>query len=162
MDNAEIEFLYRKYGRMVLRRAQAILSDAQAAQDVMHEVFLNVLRTPAAFRRESSPVTWLYRATTNQCLNALRSGRRRSAALALGEARSSAPGSPDARVELTQLLFLAPDEVREIAIYYFVDQMNREEIAELLGISVRTVGYRVEAFRAMAHRISPPVAEARS
>ena len=36
------------------------------------------------------------------------------------------------------------DELREIAVYYFVDQMNHEEIAQLLGVSRRTVGNRVE------------------
>ena len=38
----------------------------------------------------------------------------------------------------------------EIAVYYFVDQMSQDEIALLTSIPRRTVGYRLEQFRARA------------
>ena len=40
---------------------------------------MRVLEHFAKFRRESSPASWVYRITTNHCLNRLRSGRRRDA-----------------------------------------------------------------------------------
>lgn len=57
--------LYQRYGVLVLRRARALLNDEQAARDATHDVFVKVLSALDDFRQESSPVTWLYRATTN-------------------------------------------------------------------------------------------------
>jgi RNA polymerase sigma-70 factor (ECF subfamily) len=49
-----------------------------------------------------------------------------------------------------QLLLEVPEQLREIAVYYYVDQMDQEEIAALLGVSRRTVGNRLEEFKAAA------------
>jgi RNA polymerase sigma-70 factor (ECF subfamily) len=51
------------------------------------------------------------------------------------------------------LLVSIPDELREIAVYYYLDQMNQNEIAEVLGMSRRTVGHRLEEFLALARSL---------
>src|SRR5438874_384381 len=61
--------LYGLYGPMVLRRARAMLGDDHAAHDAAQEIFERALRAWSEFRADASPVTWLYRATTNHCLN---------------------------------------------------------------------------------------------
>jgi len=40
-----------------------------------------------------------------------------------------------------------PTDLQEIAIYYFVDHMSQDEIALMVGLPRRTVGYRLEQFR---------------
>ena len=144
--------LYALYGAMVLRRARAMLSDEHAARDVAQEVFLKVLESLSDFRRESSPVTWLYRATTNRCLNLLRDGARQSRALdALAlAAPDEAEAGLDERLTLRAVLAEVPEALREIAVYYYLDQMSHEEIAQLLGVSRRTVGNRLVEFHAAA------------
>ena len=77
MDLSDIDILYRRYGPLVLRRARAILGDEEAAQDAAQEVFMRAMTKGHAFRGESSPVTWLYRITTNYCLNQIRDKSRR-------------------------------------------------------------------------------------
>lgn len=148
MDQASIEALYRTYGGMVLRRARTLLGDEQAAQDMMQEVFMKAIRAFAGFRGESSLTTWLYQVTTNHCLNVIRDGARRRRAI---ERRMPAAEprlvSAEDRIGVDQLLRLLPRELCEVAIYYYVDQMNQDEIAELLGISERTVRNRLKEFR---------------
>ncbi len=147
-----VEELYAKYGAMVLRRARAMLSDEQAARDATQEIFTRVLASWADFRADSSPVTWLYRATTNHCLNALRDGARHSAALdQLGHAAvGHAPAGLDERLTLRAVLDRVPAALREIAVYYYLDQLSHEEIAKLTGTSRRTVGNRLVEFHAAA------------
>ena len=77
MDASAIEALYRQYGSLVLGRARRLLGNDQAADDALQEVFVRVVRGYDAFRRDASPVTWLYRITTNYCLNLLRDSARR-------------------------------------------------------------------------------------
>ncbi len=151
MDLTAIEDLYRRYGPMVLRRARAILGDESAARDAMQDVFVQAIRSQGDFRNEASPVTWLYRITTNHCLNRIRDAARRRELLALHtSAEERVDAGPEARVAIADLLRRVPEELREIAVYYHVDQMNQDEIAELVGVSRRTVGNRLEEFRSTA------------
>ncbi len=146
------EELYSQYGAMVLRRARAMLGEEQAARDATQEIFVKVLGAWAAFRADSSPVTWLYRATTNHCLNLLRNGARHSAALDLLTHGSvdHAPAGLDERVTLRAVLDRVPAALREIAVYYYLDQLSHDEIAKLTGVSRRTIGNRLVEFHAAA------------
>lgn len=151
----EIEALYRKYGAMVHRRALSILGDTQAAHDLVQEVFVNVLRAPGAFRNEASPVTYLYQAVTNLSLRRLRDNDRRGQLLDKNFSKTEAStenAPPDDRATLASILAHVPEDLREIAILYFVDEMSQDEIAEKLGLARRTVGNRLDAFRLAARK----------
>ena len=151
MELAPIEELYRLHGAMVLRRARRILGEEEAARDAMQEVFVKVMRDRESFRGESSPVTWLYKVTTNLCLNKIRDASRQRVLLAQNAPVEAAAGAaPEERAGIAAFLATLPDELREIAVYYFVDEMNQDEIAEIVGVSRRTVGNRLDEFRVAA------------
>jgi RNA polymerase sigma factor (sigma-70 family) len=78
IERDTVEALYRAYGSAVERRARALLGNDAEASDAVQDVFIRVLQCYCEFRGESSPMTWLYRITTNLCLNRLRDRRRRS------------------------------------------------------------------------------------
>ena len=162
MDQASMEALYRTYGSMVLRRARTLLGDDHAAQDMVQEVFMKAIRAFPSFRGESSLTTWLYQVTTNHCLNAIRDGARRRRALERRmPAREPMTESAEDRVGVDELLQQLPRELAEVAIYYYVDQMNQDEIATLLGISERTVRNRLRDFKEAARsRLDPESEEA--
>ena len=162
MDQASMEALYRTYGSMVLRRARTLLGDEHAAQDMVQEVFMKAIRAFPSFRGESSLTTWLYQVTTNHCLNAIRDGARRRRALERRmPAHEPVSESAEDRVGVDELLQQLPRELAEVAIYYYVDQMNQDEIAALLGISERTVRNRLRDFRDQARdRLVDPEEEA--
>jgi len=159
MTHADVEQLFRKYGPAVLRRARALLGDEHAARDALQEVFVRVLRHGAEFRREASPMTWLYRVTTNHCLNLIRDHGRRAQLLAENAppADEGRRLSAEERLTLAQMLARVPEELRAIAIYHYVDQMSHDEIAEIVGVSRRTIGNRLDEFRRL---IQAPLKEA--
>jgi RNA polymerase sigma-70 factor (ECF subfamily) len=140
--------LYARYMRSVLRRAAAMLSDREAARDVTQEVFLRALGARAEFLATRSPLSWLYRITTNLCLNRLRDARRRKNILEQVTSfdESSTGPAGEGALSLEMLLVEVPNELREIAVYYYVDQMSQDEIATMLSVPRRTVGYRLEQF----------------
>ncbi len=154
------EALYDLYGPLVLRRARAMLGDEHAARDATQEVFVRVLKSLHEFRRDASPVTWLYRTTTNLCLNLLRERSRRGEVVELTDAWHAPEGlSLDERLSLGAVLARVPDHLREIAVYYYLDQMSHEEIAALLGVSRRTVGNRLVEFHAAAQLVASELGE---
>jgi RNA polymerase sigma-70 factor (ECF subfamily) len=159
IDRAEIESLYRRYGALVRRRARSILADDHEAQDAMQEVFVRVIAAMAEFRGQSQPSTWLYRITTNLCLNRIRDSRRRrdrlneaaeDSALPLAP---SQPPPPEARAALQAVMRQVSDDLAQVAVYYYVDDMDQAEIAAILGVSRRTIGYRLDRFREQAQRV---------
>lgn len=163
MERARLEALYRKHGRMVFRRARGLLAgDVQAAHDAVQDVFLRALGARAEFESAASPVAWLCKVTTNHCLNRVRDAHRRRELLEThGPAGDESVTAPTAehRLALTDLLGRVPEELGEIAIYYYMDQMNQDEIAALLGVSRRTVGHRLEEFHAAVAALFPASVE---
>jgi RNA polymerase sigma-70 factor (ECF subfamily) len=155
IGRAEIEELYRRFGALVRRRARSILGDEQEAMDAAQEVFVRVIAAMAEFRGQSQPSTWLYRITTNLCLNRIRDGKRRrdrlaEVAQAGGPFPAGAAPSPEARTALRGLLAQVPEDLAQVAVYYYVDEMDQAEIAAVLGVSRRTIGYRLDRFREVA------------
>ncbi|HTY85210.1 MAG TPA: sigma-70 family RNA polymerase sigma factor [Silvibacterium sp.] len=68
--------LVRQYDQAVLRLALHLTGSEQDAEDIHQEAFLKAYRYLGNFRFECSFYTWIYRITTNLCLDLLR--RRKS------------------------------------------------------------------------------------
>lgn len=151
----DVSALYATHGHVVLRRARQILNDEAEAQDVLQEVFMSFLNAPAQFAGSSSVTTFLYSASTNRCLNRLRDGKNRERLLR-GQATTEAI---DARsehlVQMRQLLARLPEELAEIVVYYHLDEMTHEEIADQLGCSRRQVGNLLERAAELCRREDP-------
>ncbi len=155
MIGADFDVIYRKYGAIVQRRAWGILGDEQSAKDAVQEVFIRAIRSRENFRGEASVTSWIYRITTNYCLNVIRDRARRVELLAANAVAEVAfEPTTDSQIAVSRVLAQLPEELREIAVYFFVDQMNRDEIAALLGVSRRTIGYRLEEFRTLVRDIT--------
>ena len=139
----DIDRVYREHGSIVLRRAGQILADADEAREALQDIFVELATRPEQFAGTSSVATFLYRVTTNHCLNRLRNRRRRARlderALVGGVWTAHPPISIDAQEALRRL----PEELARIAVYYFVDEMTQEEIAGLLGCSRRAVNKKL-------------------
>lgn len=162
MDPEHIRQLYLRYGPMIVRRARALLRNEHAAQDALQEVFIRALRAGSGFRAQASPMTWLYRVVTNYCLNWLRDERRRAtlwATFGPSEAQLHS-GDASARVQLEQIMTRVRPDLQEIAVYALLDELSHDEIAELVGVSRRTIGNRLAEFRSEVASVLALVPEA--
>lgn len=162
MDRRTVEQLYLRFAPMVLARTRLLLRDEAAAQDALQEVFVRAIRAGRAFREEASPATWLFRIATNYCLNRRRDAHRRGELWLHHGTESDRIAEPDpaVRVQLEQILRRVRPELQEIALYALVDELTHDEIASLLGVSRRTIGNRLEEFRAEVALILETATEA--
>ncbi len=87
---------------------------------------------------ELNIVGWFYRVTTNQCLNVLRNEQRHRRLLASVPVSSQSTSLP-----LSVLLRGIPEDMQTLAVLYHVDELSQQEIAEILGVSQRTVSARL-------------------
>lgn len=72
-DEAAFKYLVDNYQDRVFNTAIGIVQNAEDAEDVAQEVFIQVFRSIHAFKAESKLSTWIYRITTTRALDLLRS-----------------------------------------------------------------------------------------
>lgn len=148
----DIEDLYTSFGGLVRARVRRFYN-GDDADDVVSEVFMRVIEKIDTFRGESSPSTWLYQLTTRHCLNRLRDQNRRRELLdetPPGWGGAVTRADQEAHTLLRQILGHVDEETATIAVYYHLDRMTRDDVAALVGVSSRTVGYRLEALHKLA------------
>jgi RNA polymerase sigma-70 factor, ECF subfamily len=165
--DAEIEALYVRYAPVLHHRARGILGTDEAAADAVHETFARVIRHWERFRGESSPLTWMYRITTNWCLNQLRNGRGQADKRAqhhdeLAGATVTWQRDDSEAALVRRMLAEVDEQTRHIVLHVYFDDMTREQAAVAVGVSVPTLRKRLRAFFARCRRAleSPPVVPA--
>lgn len=155
MDKAQIEKLYEQYASWIFNRARSIVKDEQLAWEAVQDVFIKVLESGDSFRGDSSPWTWLYRITTNHCLNMIRSQKAGDRALDGFQREqvrlSQDPQDPGYDVLMNQDWFVKlmadEDDITQGIIHaYYFDELSQEEIVNLLKISRKTVYKRLKKF----------------
>ena len=153
----DAEVVCRRYGAAILRRCRGILKDPTEAEDAAQEVFITLLTKGEQFRGEAQVASWVYRITTNHCLNVLRSSKRRGAREQHDQVLDwldVAPINPYEHVASQALLSLIVAELddldQQIFIYRYLDDLGQEEIASLVGRTRRTVYKRLKKIEAVA------------
>src|SRR5438270_901327 len=72
MDPAALGALYEEHGWHVFRRSLAILKSKEEARDVCQDVFVRLLEAESILRKGNALVPWLFKVTTNACIDRLR------------------------------------------------------------------------------------------
>jgi RNA polymerase sigma-70 factor (ECF subfamily) len=142
---AQVADLYARHAASVYRRARALLDDEAEANEVLQDVFVSLIERPQQFAGRSQVSTFLYSVTTHLCLNRLRNQRTRARLLQERGAPVSQPqAEPDQMTRVRETLRLLPEPLAEVAVYYYVDELDQQEIAEILGCSRQRVGRLLE------------------
>jgi len=72
-DEASFKYLVDTYQDRIFNTAIGIVQNAEDAEDVAQEVFIQVYRSIHSFKGESKLSTWMYRIATTRALDLLRS-----------------------------------------------------------------------------------------
>lgn len=143
--------LYEQYAQPIYRFCYKRLGDIEAAQDAMHDVWVQVWRTIATieYRGEAAFMAWLYTIANNTVINVFRK-RKKVQHVALDEAESRVASADPARSIVDHLALqqaiaqLTSDQQQVIALKFF-GGLSNAEIGEVLG---RNEG----AVKALQHR----------
>ena len=155
-DESAFETLVLRHQTSVLNFIYRFIGDRMQAKDLSQEVFLRVWQAAKSYKVEAKFTTWLYRITTNLCLNELKSARRRRwlRFFQLGEENREtveenfADDSPSAEDlllakersrQITDALQSLPENQRMAIILKRYDDLSYEEIARIMGCSVSAV-----------------------
>jgi RNA polymerase sigma-70 factor (ECF subfamily) len=153
----DIGALYERYAPMLIRRILQFFGEHEA-EEVLHDVFVQTMQSWSQYRGECSPARWLYRLVTNHCLNRARLGNRRRELLREQEGSlwydDALQPAQESALILAELWRELPDELLTIAVYHHVDGLTHAEIADLTGLSRRSIGNRLDELRERARRVA--------
>ena len=159
-DSAAFEEIVRAHEATVYHLALRQLGSREDAEDAAQEVFLKAYTALQSFRGESKLSVWLYRITSNVCVDMLRRRRETVSLSATGE-----DGEPlelelpderfdpaalaerrDLREHIGAALERLPPEERKILLLRELGGQSYDEIAQTLQLNIGTVKSRI--FRA--------------
>lgn len=163
-EREAVEELLGRYEGLVYNLALRYFGDEAEAADAGQEAMLRIYRCLRQFKGGSSFKTWVYRVTTNVCLDLLR--RRGARNLSLEETDRgeplllSSPGEdPAVYTEqkelgalLLQLLHTLSLPHRLVLVLRDLEGLSYEEIASILGCAPGTVKSRLARARAALRR----------
>ena len=153
--------LLARFEKPVYHQALRMVGHAEDAADLTQEVFLKVWQGLPSFQGDSSFSTWLYRLTSNACIDFLRREKRRRGTLSLDdEEQELAAQLPDPaptpqraleqrelRQALAEGLAQLSDEHRQVLILRELNGLSYDEIAQALCLSSGTVKSRIARAR---------------
>ena len=169
-DNSAFEQLLLLHQKKVYNLCLRMSANADDALDLSQETFIKAWRCIGQYQFEASFSTWLYRLTSNVCIDFLRRKKRRQETSLTESYEDSDEGAelsiPDAnplpeqlaitketKQELAQAMArLAPDH-REILQLRVVENLPYEQIADILDIRVGTVKSRLARARLALRKI---------
>jgi RNA polymerase sigma factor (sigma-70 family) len=153
------EELVRRHQDAVFAMALRFVGERADAEDVAQEVFLRVHRSLDGFKGDAKFSTWLYRITFNLCTDWLRRSRKtRRKAANIEEAGEVADGRVDLeegllddeeRRRVRRALDGLEEKYRSVVLLLYYQKMSYDQIAEVLGMPLKTVETRLYRARKM-------------
>ncbi len=137
-----MEQLFREWFAPLCRFAFRFVPDADDAKGIVHDVFVSLWEKMEQLPADTHFRSYLYTAVRNRCLNHLRD-QRKVVPLEAAEAQAAQTEVPIETQELEREIEFAiqtlPDKCREIFELNRKEGLKYSQIAEQLGISVKTV-----------------------
>ena len=176
-DDAAYETLVRRYSGRLLAVARRFLGCDEEAADAVQEAFISAFRAIDRFDGQSTLGTWLHRIVVNACLMKLRSrARRRTVSIdellptfddtghhvrpivAWTEDAFAFLSRAETRARVHACIDQLPDDYRTILLLRDIDELDTDQTAELLGISVPAVKTRLHRARQALRTLLEPLA----
>jgi RNA polymerase sigma-70 factor (ECF subfamily) len=151
-DESALRTLWVEHAPRIDAVVRRLVGDADQAEDIAQEVWIQIFRALPSWRGDSLFSTWAHRIAVNRTLNALRSVRRLAKIeVVMEDDTVSVEDDPD-RGFLAQSIDEAVQQLspgaRAVFVMHDVDGYTHEEIAQELGIT--SGGSKSQLFKARA------------
>lgn len=143
------ESIYKIYSPKIFRVCLGYFNDAEKAKDVTQETFIVVFECLSSLKNTDNITGWIYRIATNKCLRQLQNEKRNE--LLPDYDFSNIEDKETAVSEGTYLkLWQYINELNEldrIIIGLYLEDLNQDKIAEIVGLSHANVRVRIHRIK---------------
>ena len=142
-DEEACERLVRKYYPSIYQYCLLHIYDTYEAEDLTQEVFVRAFASLERYREYGKVKNYLYTIAGNVVKNYYK--KKKDILLdELPEVETeNREETVDIRLDIEQAVRKLPEELREVAILSFFQELKQREIAELLQIKLSLVKYRI-------------------
>ena len=139
MTTKEFEILFRKLYLPLGMYALRIVDDADVAEDMVQDAFLNTWERLEGGLEISNFKAFMYRSVRNECLSYLSSLKEKVGEEFIPEVGEDEIDTSFRDARIWRAIDELPEKCREIFLMSKRDGYSNEEIADELGISIKTV-----------------------
>ena len=147
MDIKEQEFsrMVRENKSTIYTVCYMFSNDADEVSDLFQETLINLWKGFESFRHESKLSTWIYRVAMNTCISADRKKRKLGSKVPLSMKINLYDDEDHETKQVRQLheRIQRLDLIDRAFVMMWLEGMSYEEIAEVVGISVKNVGVKL-------------------
>ena len=148
-DVAKLGLLFERHHQGLFDFLCRMTGNRAAAEDMVQDIFVRILRYRSTFRDDGRFETWMFRIARNARADYFRKRGSEHVSDEGVDAASDTPG-PARLLEIGQdvallkrALLLLREDRRELIVFTRYREMKHEQIAALLGVDVGTVKVRV-------------------
>lgn len=147
-DPASFASLYDRNWAMVWRFAYLRTGDRHAAEDVLHDVFLALLKAAPTFQERGIPIEhWLLRVSNRCCTRWLYKNRWRKR---FGFVRADSCEMPaQENCDIVCAVMRLPDELREVTLLHYIHSLPLAAVSSVIERPIGTVKSRLSRARAI-------------
>ena len=147
MDIKEQEFsrMVRENKSTIYTVCYMFSNDADEVSDLFQETLINLWKGFESFRHESKLSTWIYRVAMNTCISADRKKRKLGSKVPLSMKINLYDDEDHETKQVRQLheRIQRLDLIDRALVMMWLEGMSYEEIAEVVGISLKNVGVKL-------------------
>jgi RNA polymerase sigma-70 factor (ECF subfamily) len=147
MDIKEQEFsrMVREHKSTIYTVCYMFSNDEDEVSDLFQETLINLWKGFESFRHESKLSTWIYRVAMNTCISADRKKKKQGTKVPLSMNIDLYNDEDHETKQVRQLheRIQRLDLVDRALVMMWLEGMNYEEIADVVGISVKNVGVKL-------------------
>jgi len=163
-NEAAFERFFKTYYQSLLRYAFVMLRDEVMAEEMVQQVFYKLWEKRTKLQIHTSGKAFLYRAVHNECLNYLKHKKHKQVyeKHRLSVEADSNQGNGMDSLTLTELqtrlqkaMNALPEQCRNIFYMNRIEELKYREIAEELGLSIKTVEAQIsKALKIMRKKLA--------
>ena len=147
MDVKEQEFsrMVREHKSTIYTVCYMFSNDEDEVSDLFQETLINLWKGYESFRHESKLSTWIYRVAMNTCISADRKKRKQGTKVPLSMNIDLYTDEDHETKQVRQLheRIQRLDLIDRALVMMWLEGMNYDEIADVIGISVKNVGVKL-------------------
>ncbi len=139
MTGKEFDSFFRNMYLPLGMYALRILDDAQSAEDIVEDSFIKAWQLIEEGKEFEDFKSYMYRMVRNACLSFIRNRKEMVGLEFLPEADEETIDTSERDALIWKAIDELPEKCREVFLLSKRDGLSNEEIAERMGISIKTV-----------------------